>query len=74
MEQNNCVCKFGEWVYLLSKNLLKIILFESVFKMGDTSHLLVLHEYRCSYVSRIRNLKKLFRDSFIFNSVNNHVC
>ena len=44
----------------------------SVFKIGDdTSFLLALPKYRCSYVNRIRNLKKLFKDNFIFNSVNN---
>ena len=45
--------KFGGRVYLLSKNLLKKLLFESAFKVGDTSYLQVFPEYR-------RILKKLF--------------
>ena len=46
------------------KELTEKLLFEKVFKIGDTSYLSVLPEYR-------RNLKKLFKDNFIFNSVNN---
>ena len=32
-------------------------------------YLSVLTEYRCSYVKKIRNLKKLSKDNFIFSSV-----
>ena len=66
--------KFRGWVYLLSKNLLKKLLFDSVFKMpfkaGDTSCLFISVTWvPLSYakvVEYFRKTKSDFKNDFFF--------
>ena len=50
------------------KELMKKLLFKSVFKIGNMCYLSVFPEYHCSYVNRMKYLKSdsLLPENFIF--------